>query len=96
MSSSYKRKNIGAILMERGCLSADQLPLVVGQLASSRQRFGEICIREGFVSEQDLVQALAEQFGLDYVDLSSFRMNEELPIRCPPMQSTVFVSYRWR
>lgn len=64
--------------MERGCLTAEQLPVVVGQLESSRQRFGEICIREGFVSEKDVALALAEQFGLDYVDLSNFRMNEEL------------------
>lgn len=64
--------------MERGCLTAEQLPVVVGQLESSRQRFGEICVREGFVSEKDVALALAEQFGLDYVDLSNFRMNEEL------------------
>jgi type IV pilus assembly protein PilB len=64
--------------MERGCLSAEQLPMVVGQLGVGRQRFGEICVREGFVSEQDVAHALAEQFGLEYVDLSSFKMNEEL------------------
>jgi type IV pilus assembly protein PilB len=64
--------------MERGCLTAEQLPVVVGQLESSRQRFGEICIREGFVGEQDLARALAEQFDLEYVDLAGFRMNEEL------------------
>ncbi|ABL00026.1 GspE/PulE family protein [Pelobacter propionicus] len=78
MTQSYGRRNIGAILMERGCLTAEQLPVVVGQLESSRQRFGEICIREGFVGEQDLARALAEQFDLEYVDLAGFRMNEEL------------------
>ena len=52
--------------------------MIVEQLASSRQRFGEICIREGLVGEQDVAQALAEQFGLEYVDLNAFKMDEEL------------------
>ncbi len=78
MAHAYARRNIGAILMERGCLTAEQLPVVVGQLESSRQRFGEICLREGFVSEQDLARALAEQFELEYVGLDGFRVDEEL------------------
>lgn len=78
MARSYKRKNIGTILVERGSLSIEQLPLVEEQLASSRQRFGEICIRLGFVTEEDVSRALAEQLGLEYVELGSFKMNEEL------------------
>jgi MFS family permease len=53
---------IGEILMARGSLKTEQLPSVVGQLGSSKEKFGEICIREGYVSEHDLIQALGEQF----------------------------------
>ncbi|NVN90548.1 MAG: Flp pilus assembly complex ATPase component TadA, partial [Desulfuromonadales bacterium] len=74
----YRRRKIGAILVERGSLTTEQLSHVVEQLGSSRQRFGEICIRDGFISEQDLAKALAEQFELEYVDLSAFRIDEEL------------------
>ena len=83
MSKSYKRKNIGTILVEHGSLSTEQLPLVVEQLASSRQRFGEICIRLGFVTEENVARALGEQLGLEYVELSSFKMDEELLNRLP-------------
>ena len=78
MVAAYRYKNIGAILLERGCLTTEQLAVVVGQLASSHQRFGEVCIREGYCDEKDVALALAEQFGLDFMDLSSFRMDEEL------------------
>ena len=78
MTKSYRRRNIGTILVDRGSLLPDQLSIVVGQMGASRQRFGEICIREGFIDEQDLAQALAEQFGLDYIDLGAFKMDEEL------------------
>lgn len=81
---SYRRRNIGIILIERGKLSADQLPIIVEKLHTTRQRFGEICVQEGLVTEDDLAQALAEQFGLEYVDVSNFRMNEELLNSLPP------------
>jgi len=78
MTKVHRRRKIGAILVERGSLATDKLPLVVEQLGGSRRRFGEICVSEGFISEQDVAQALAEQFGLEYIDLSTFKMNEEL------------------
>lgn len=81
---SYRRRNIGIILIERGKLSADQLPIIVEKLHTTRQRFGEICVQEGLVTEDDLAQALAEQFGLEYVDVSNFKMNEELLNSLPP------------
>src|SRR5689334_12014872 len=75
---TFRRRNIGTILIERGSLTAEQLQSVKEQLAITKQRFGEICLREGFISEDELAQALAEQFNLEYVDLNEFRMDEEL------------------
>ncbi|BCS53663.1 GspE/PulE family protein [Geobacter sp. SVR] len=75
---SFRRKKIGEILVERGYLSVDQLPLVVERLSTSRQRFGEICLAEGLIDEEALARSLAEQFGLEYVDLEHFRMDESL------------------
>ncbi len=75
---SFRRRNIGIILMERGSLKAEQLEYVVEKLAVTKQRFGELCIREGFISEEELAQALSEQFNLEYTDLGNFRMDEEL------------------
>ena len=75
---SFRRRNIGIILMERGSLKAEQLEYVVEKLAVTKQRFGELCIREGFISEEELAQALSEQFNLEYTDLDNFRMDEEL------------------
>jgi len=81
---SYRRRKIGMILVERGSLAADQLPVVIDKLATSKLRFGEICIQEGLISEDDLAHALAEQFNLEYVDLASFKLDEELLNSLPP------------
>lgn len=80
----FKRKNIGSILMERGYLNPDHMPIIIEKLATTRQRFGEIALHEGFVTEEDLARALAEQFGLEYVDLRSFKMDSELLNQLPP------------
>ncbi|MGD0584527.1 MAG: GspE/PulE family protein [Oryzomonas sp.] len=81
---SYRRRKIGTILVERGSLAADQLPVVLDKLATSKLRFGEICVQEGLISEDELAHALAEQFNLEYVDLASFKLDEELLNSLPP------------
>ncbi len=81
---SFKRKNIGTILIERGNLKPDQIPTIVDKQATTRMRFGEIAIHEGFVTEEDLAQALAEQFSLEYIDLRNFKMDSELLNQLPP------------
>ena len=70
--------------MERGSLNPDQMPIIVDKLVTTRQRFGEIAIHEGFITEEDLARALAEQFKLEYVDLRNFKMDSELLNQLPP------------
>ena len=81
---SYKRRNIGTILIERGSLDPLKLPAVLEQLGSTRQRFGEICVHEGFIDGEQLAMALSEQFNMQYVELKDFRMNEEVLNTLPP------------
>jgi type IV pilus assembly protein PilB len=84
MMQSYKRRTIGAILIERGSLDPEKLPAVLEQLVSTKQRFGEICVREGFITGEQLAMALADQFNLTYSALADFRMNEEILNTLPP------------
>jgi type IV pilus assembly protein PilB len=81
---SFRKKDIGIILVERGSLNPDQLPVIIEKMATTRQRFGEIAVHEGFVTDEDLARALAEQFGLEYVDLRNFKMDSELLNQLPP------------
>jgi len=78
MSISFARKKIGEILVDRGELTVGQLAYVVEKIDSSSLRFGEICVQEGLVSEDILYQAIAEQFGLEFIDLTAYRLNEHI------------------
>lgn len=78
MSISFARKKIGEILVEHGDLTVGQLAYVVETLKSTSLRFGELSVQEGLVSEDVLYQALAEQFGLEFVDLTEYRLDEHV------------------
>jgi type IV pilus assembly protein PilB len=78
MNISFTRRKIGEILLERGDITVGQLAYVVEKLDSSSLRFGELCIQEGLVAEDLLYKALAEQFGIDFIDLSAFRIDEHI------------------
>ena len=78
MNQSFKRKKIGEILLDMGALTPEQLMYVADKLATCDQRFGEICLNEGLVTEEALARALAEQFGLEYADLSGFKVDDNI------------------
>jgi len=74
----YHHHTIGSILIERGALAPEEIPAVLDILSAGKGRFGEICVQQGLISEDDLARALAEQFNLEYVDLKGHRIEEEL------------------
>ena len=78
------RKKLGEIMLENGDLTVDQLRFAVDKLKHTNQRFGEICLFNGLISEEILAKTLAEQFGLEFVDLQGFRIDEELLSSFPP------------
>src|SRR6185369_9391142 len=66
------------ILLDRGDITVGQLAYIIEKLKSSHLRFGDLCLQEGVVSEETLYRALAEQFGLEFIDLTSFRIDESI------------------
>jgi type IV pilus assembly protein PilB len=64
---------LGALLIERGDLSGEQLRDALGSQTSGGKRLGEILVELGVISDRALSSALAEQVGLDAVDISRAR-----------------------
>jgi type IV pilus assembly protein PilB len=78
MNITFSRRKIGEILHERGDLTLGQVAYVVDKLKTTSQRFGELCLQDGLLTEDALYAALAEQFNCEYIDLSSFRIDEKI------------------
>ncbi len=76
--SAFKRRKIGEILVDKGELSTSDLSFVLGINKSTGERFGKVCLLNALVSEEALAKALAEQFGMEYVDLRGFKMDDAI------------------
>jgi type IV pilus assembly protein PilB len=84
MLTPFKRKRLGDILLEHGALTPDQLAYALDRQQTTKERLGAICLADGLISETSLAQALAEQFGLEYIDLKTFRPDETIFNAIPP------------
>jgi type IV pilus assembly protein PilB len=74
----FERKKIGDILVEMGSIAPAQVKLILERMVAGGGRFGQVGINEGLFTEDDLAQALAEQFNLEYLDLTHFQLDPEL------------------
>ncbi len=63
------RPLLGSILLQKGWISHERLDAALEQAKVSGMRLGETLLAQGFLFEPELASALAEQFGLRYVDL---------------------------
>ncbi|MEZ6242936.1 MAG: ATPase, T2SS/T4P/T4SS family [Phycisphaerales bacterium] len=72
------RKNLGSILAEAGVVSAEQVEKVAKAAKSSGKRIGEALVEAGLATEEQVAQALAKQFGMEYVDLGAPGVGEQI------------------
>lgn len=63
------RPMLGAILLKKGWITNDQLDAALDAARIGGMRLGETLLARGWLFEPELAAALAEQFGMRYVDL---------------------------
>ena len=83
MKQSFNRKKIGEILVDRGDLNPSDLLFVIESCKTTGERFGRVCLDNALITEEALALALAEQFGMGYVDVKGFKMDETILDRLP-------------
>lgn len=77
---------IGEILIRRGLLTAEQGESVRAQM--NGKRFDLAVVEMGLLTEEDTLQALAAELGMQYVDLKDFHVDVELLNQFPT--STIY------
>ena len=65
------RKKLGDILVGWGILDQAKVAQAVKVAKSTKRRLGETLVEAGYCTEEQVAKALADQFGMQYVDLSS-------------------------
>ncbi len=62
------RKKLGEILVTQGVVSQEDMDKAIGIAKGSRRRIGQALVEAGFATDEQVAQALAEQYGVPYVN----------------------------
>ncbi|MDN4474499.1 ATPase, T2SS/T4P/T4SS family [Demequina sp. SYSU T00192] len=65
-------KQLGTILLEDGALTEEMLAEGIDEQQARGQSLGRTLVEMGFISEGQLVRALASQVGMEFVELAEF------------------------
>ncbi|MBS0169837.1 MAG: type II/IV secretion system protein [Nitrospira sp.] len=71
------RPSLSDVLVREGILTRRTVDQVVVRLGGSLAALGQTLVEDGTISEAQLAQALAAQFGLPYDQLTGFRVDSE-------------------
>ena len=68
---------IGDILKTKGLISDKQLNISLLHQKVTGDLLGDIFVRLGFITSRELGRTLAEQFGMEFIDLSEYPVSDE-------------------
>ena len=74
-----KKVRLGAVLVETGLLSEENLEAALKIQKETKHRLGEILVDNGLVQESDMVTILSELMGFPYVELSTMLLDPKIP-----------------
>lgn len=67
---------LGDLLLKAQLITQDQLNKALEEQRSLGGRLGEVLLRLGFVSEEDIIECLSHQFGVPSINLRHFEIDE--------------------
>ena len=77
------KKRLGDILLEAGLIDQRKLEEAIALQKVTRERLGRVLIKQGFVSEEDIMRTLSQQLRIPYIDLSNQTINRNLSLLVP-------------
>ncbi len=77
---AYKKIRMGDWALTSGYLTQKQIDVVAAKMKITNQRFGQICLQEGFLDDEKLAEVLAMQSDYRYVRLKEIDDPELLKI----------------
>lgn len=78
-----RRTPLGELLLEQGLIDGPALEAALASLLGSGRRLGAALVESGQLSEQALLDVLATQLGLPFVDVSAFEFDVDIVALIP-------------
>ncbi|MDR3321485.1 MAG: Flp pilus assembly complex ATPase component TadA [Synergistaceae bacterium] len=77
MSEDWRHLKLGDLLVDAGAISKNTLDAALEEQKISRMRLGEILLKNGWLTERQLAEALSRQLKLPLVSLSKYKPTRE-------------------
>ena len=72
----YNKIRLGDCLMQKGMITAEQLTEALTKQKENGTKLGETVVEMGLVSENEMIDVLVEQLGIEYVDVRKIKVDE--------------------
>lgn len=94
----YTREKMGELLVRAGLVTPEQLEAALDAQQIDGGKLGEILVRDLVVSEDQLAEALAQQKGLEHVNLASIDVDRAavvlLPVRVEKRRGIIPIAFQ--
>jgi MSHA biogenesis protein MshE len=87
-----KKVRLGDLLIEHKLISQAQLEQALVEQKKSGQKLGRVLINDGYVTEDQMLEALSEQLKIPFIDLLHYKFNPDVIKLIPEIQSRRFRS----
>ncbi len=87
MATPYKKIRLGDLLVDSGEISDDQLQIALQEQKRGGRKLGATLIDLGYVSEERLLNILAQQLQIPLIDLAHYKYDVEVLRRLPETQA---------
>jgi len=85
-----KKVRLGDLLVAHKLISQAQLEQALSEQKSSGQKLGRVLISDGYLTEDQMLEALSEQLKIPFVDLRHYKFNPDTIKLIPEIQSRRF------
>ncbi|MBL1141740.1 MAG: Flp pilus assembly complex ATPase component TadA [Proteobacteria bacterium] len=85
-----KKIRLGDLLVDHKLISQAQLEQALSEQKKSGQKLGRVLISDGYLTEDQMLEALSEQLKIPFVDLVHYKFNPDIIKLIPEIQSRRF------
>ena len=82
-ATAHSRRPLGALLLRDGVINAEQLEEALLEKDRTGSRLGEILVARGWIDATKLARMLAEQHGLEFLDLNTQKVDRAVAALLP-------------
>lgn len=74
----YNKIRLGDCLVQKGLITEEQLNTALQEQKTKGMKLGETIVELGYAEENDIIDILCDQLGIEYVDLRKIKIDEEI------------------